>query len=99
MYEYLWMQRPILALVHMNPQMANLLMQERHCVVQAGGTDSATALASTLQALALQWKLSGLPDLACKNSYTTRACLNQLLSWSWLDPESCNEPFFPKANP
>jgi glycosyltransferase involved in cell wall biosynthesis len=36
LYEYLWMQRPILATVHRNPQMAAMLRGEGHMAVETG---------------------------------------------------------------
>jgi glycosyltransferase involved in cell wall biosynthesis len=87
MYEYLWMQRPILALVYRNDQMAKLLMQENHLVIQEDRTDFANAFAPAqvqvrLQAMAMRWNQSGLPDLPCKNAHTTKASVGNLLSWT-----------------
>ncbi len=87
MYEYLWMQRPILALVYRNAQMAKLLLQEKHCVIQEDGADITAAFAPAqlllaLRALSLQWSQSGLPDLPCKSAYTTEASVSRLLSWA-----------------
>lgn len=80
MYEYLWMQRPILALVHQNPQMADILLQAGHQVKDAA--ISAEDLSTALQTLALTWQASGLPDSLQPNPYTTAAAVQKLLGWT-----------------
>jgi hypothetical protein len=87
MYEYLWMQRPILALVCRNDQMESLLLYENHRVIQEDHADSTTEFATAqvlvaLLALTQQWNHSGLPDLPSKNVYTTEASVCKLLSWT-----------------
>jgi len=89
MYEYLWMQRPILALVHQNPQMEEILQSGGHTVVSSnlantvqGESEVNTALSSALGQLCLQWRTPpGLPDTADITSYTTRAAVDKLLAW------------------
>jgi hypothetical protein len=86
MYEYLWMQRPILAVVHRNPQMASLLRGLGHDAVLSGETadDSAAvagALAAALEQLFARWQSGGLPDSGRGSPYTTEAAVTQLLGW------------------
>jgi glycosyltransferase involved in cell wall biosynthesis len=74
LYEYLWMQRPILATVHGNPQMAALLRGQGHDVVEDG--DSLTA---TLEELVDRWMSLGLPDNYQASPHTTHAAVLHLL--------------------
>ena len=88
MYEYLWMQRPILALVYRNPQMADLLRREGHCVLgvehwsgaKLRGPDRAVLqpLADRLEQFSQDWTTKGLFDNGSISSYTTFACVKQL---------------------
>lgn len=82
LYEYLWMQRPILATVHCNPQMAAMLRGQGHAVVETDGQGSAkAALAAALEALFDRWREVGLPDHDTHSLYTTRTAVSQLLGW------------------
>lgn len=88
LYEYLWMQRPILSIVHRNPQMAAMIRDEGHLVVETGRTtdDSLPAVvaapfAATLEQLYERWSRQGLPDNGRDSPYTTNAAVNQLLGW------------------
>lgn len=76
MYEYLWMQRPILATVHQNPQMAELLRAQGHTACE-----SDTELREALQGLYTQWTANGLADRGCPSPYTTQAAVQQMLNW------------------
>ncbi len=78
MYEYLWMQRPILATVHHNPQMADILRGLGHTVVNQDD-DVAAHLASQLLQLHTQWAGQGLPDSGQGSPYTTEVAVGQLL--------------------
>lgn len=87
LYEYLWMQRPILATVHRNPQMTGMLRGAGHTVVQTGevGQDaaaSATELAHALVQLFDRWCGAGLPDSGFSSPYTTQAAVARLLVWA-----------------
>lgn len=83
LYEYLWMQRPILATVHHNPQMAAMLRGQGHQVVETGqGGDSVAALAAALERLYDRWRAEGLPDSGHSSPYTTAAAVQQLLGWA-----------------
>ncbi len=88
LYEYLWMQRPILSIVHRNPQMAAMIRGEGHHVVETGQAmgDSepnavAQPLAATLEQLYACWRDQGLPDSGRESPYTTRASSMQLVGW------------------
>ena len=86
LYEYLWMQRPILATVHRNPQMAAMLRGQGHVVVQTGeggqGGDAGAELAAALEQLHDRWRSAGLPDSGRSSPYTTQAAVQQLLTWA-----------------
>lgn len=85
LYEYLWMQRPILAIVHRNPQMAALIRGQGHVAVISGnGVDGpvvAAELATSLEQLAERWRTEGLVDNGQTSPYTTEAAVGQLLGW------------------
>lgn len=87
MYEYLWMQRPILALVHRNPQMAQMLSQLGHTAVlsDAGGSGAADVhqqLAAAIEALYARWMGAALEDNGQDSPYTTKAAVTQLMAWT-----------------
>jgi hypothetical protein len=74
MYEYLWMQRPILATVHMNAQMTALLRGQGHVVLL--GDD---VFCMVLMELVNKWMSEGLPDNKHASPYTTQAAVQTLL--------------------
>jgi hypothetical protein len=88
MYEYFWMQRPILAMVHCNPQMVGLLRELQHEVVLTDACTSARAdaasaplvqqLVEALAELLQRWQGQGLPDNGLRSPYTTAASVAQL---------------------
>ncbi|MFM6992738.1 MAG: glycosyltransferase family 4 protein [Rhodoferax sp.] len=87
LYEYLWMQRPILALVHRNGQMAHLLARCGHACIRTDLGDTSQAaiagqLASALEVLMAQWERSELADKALDNPYSTHSSVQQLLTWA-----------------
>jgi hypothetical protein len=82
MYEYLWMQRPIVATVHDNAQMSTILRGLGHVVVESGGGGNIVGdLSSVVQTLMNQWSNNGLRDSGCISPYTTRTAVEQLVSW------------------
>ncbi|MEK9803272.1 MAG: glycosyltransferase, partial [Curvibacter sp.] len=88
LYEYLWMQRPILSIVHRNPQMAAMIRGEGHVTVETGiePGDSAAVAVAQLLAMALEklyerWRVEGLPDSGRESPYTTAASTRQLIAW------------------
>jgi hypothetical protein len=88
LYEYLWMQRPILATVHNNPQMAQLIRDQGHqaaeCSLENGGRSTAVSavLSEALFQLWKRWKMSGLPDTGKPTPYTTAASTRELIDWA-----------------
>jgi glycosyltransferase involved in cell wall biosynthesis len=86
LYEYLWMQRPILAIVHRNPQMAAMIRGQGHMVIGTGenGADGSAVkreLAAALEQLFERWRTQGLPDNGQDSPYTTEAAVGQLLGF------------------
>lgn len=84
MYEYLWMQRPVLAQVHRNPQMAEMLKALFHKVIETGNEKSDAQLAGVEIAGALKqywtdWKKTSLPDSGASSPYTTEKAVRELL--------------------
>lgn len=77
-YEYLWMQRPILALVHRNPQMSRMLMELGHTSVPA---DDASAVANAIAQLFERWERNELGDMPPGSPYTVDRAVTQLVGW------------------
>lgn len=87
LYEYLWMQRPILAVVHRNPQMAALIRGQGHVAVfsdesAAGSSAVSGELAAALEQLFDRWRTGGLADNGLASPFTTEAAVGQLLDWT-----------------
>jgi glycosyltransferase involved in cell wall biosynthesis len=85
LYEYLWMQRPILAVVFRNQQMATLIRGQDHFAILAGNGADGRALDSEL-VLALEqlfdgWRTVGLADNGRASPYTTEAAVMRLSPW------------------
>nr|WP_315463938.1 glycosyltransferase [uncultured Rhodoferax sp.] len=76
LYEYLWMQRPILATVHGNPQMAELLRGQGHNIVQEGAT-----MVDALNSLMDLWLRQQLSDSGRISALTTASAVGQLVGW------------------
>ena len=88
LYEYLWMQRPILSIVHRNPQMAAMIRGEEHPVIetgrQAGDSEHdavAQPLSVELERLYDRWRSQGLPDSGRASPYTTQAASERIVGW------------------
>jgi hypothetical protein len=86
LYEYLWMQRPILALVHENPQMAEILVAQHHTVIQTDrhtetGDQTNVALSEAIIALADAWRRQEDQGRIFTSPYSTRAAVRQMLEW------------------
>ncbi|MEQ1600539.1 MAG: glycosyltransferase [Methylophilaceae bacterium] len=79
LFEYLWTQRPILALVHNNPQLARMLAEFKHWVVDAQNADE---IAEALEALYQRWKRNDLQDNAKISPYTTYSAVQTLHGWT-----------------
>jgi len=86
LYEYLWMQRPILALVHENPQMAEMLVAQHHTVIRTDrhtetGDQTNVALSEAIIALADAWRRQEDRMNIFTSPYSTRAAVRQMLEW------------------
>jgi hypothetical protein len=86
LYEYLWMQRPILALVHENAQMAEMLAAQQHKVIQTSELTESndqieTALCQAITALAHGWRGQEDQGYASTRPYSTRAAVRRMLAW------------------
>jgi len=86
MYEYLWMQRPILALVHQNPQMAEILRAEGHSAIEtelvaSDASALVSAICAALVRFAAAWSSHKLADNGRPSAYTTETSTAQLLGW------------------
>jgi len=77
MYEYLWTQRPILALVWHNPQMERMLRELGHWAVKS---DDAESVESALEELYTHWKNDDLPDSGKPSPYTSEAATRQIVA-------------------
>ncbi len=86
LYEYLWMQRPIVAVVHDNPQMADMVRFQGHVAIFSNaemnsGELPANQLATALDMLYFQWRTSGLPDNGKSSAYTVESAVNKVITW------------------
>lgn len=77
MYEYLWTQRPILALVWRNPQMERILRELGHWAVPADDVDS---IASALNELYARWIKDDLADSGKASPYTVESSTRQIFA-------------------
>lgn len=77
MFEYLWTQRPILALVWHNPQMEHMLRELGHWSVEA---DDADSIASALEKLYARWMRDDLADSGTPSPYTSEAATRQIFA-------------------
>jgi hypothetical protein len=75
LFEYLWTQRPILALVWRNPQLEQMLRTLGHWSVKA---DDADAIASALEELYARWLRSELTDSNTPSPYSAEAATRQI---------------------
>jgi len=78
MYEYLWTQRPILALIWRNPHMERMLRELGHWTVAA---DDADAIAAALDELHNRWIRDDLADSGKPSPYTVEAAVRQIITW------------------
>jgi glycosyltransferase involved in cell wall biosynthesis len=77
MYEYLWTQRPILALVWHNPQMERMLHELGHWAVKS---DDADSIASALEELHARWMRDDLADSGAPSPYTSETATRQIIA-------------------
>jgi glycosyltransferase involved in cell wall biosynthesis len=78
LYEYLWTQRPILALTWHNPHLDRILGENGHWAVP---TDDIGGIVAALEQLAQKWKADQLQDSGKTSPYTTAAAVDQLVGW------------------
>ena len=91
LYEYLWMQRPMVALVHHNTQMLDLVRSQSHVAIATDGLAAdqvALRLSDALFGLITQWRSGGLADSGASSPYTTSQAVVNLLRWA---QEICTE--------
>jgi glycosyltransferase involved in cell wall biosynthesis len=79
LYEYLWTQRPILALVWRNPQMRGMLRELGHWAVDA---DNATQVEAALLELVERWRGDSLADAGRPSPHTVEVAVTQLVDWA-----------------
>jgi hypothetical protein len=77
MYEYMWTQRPIMALVWRNPQMWGMLKGLGHWAVKADDVD---AITSALEELHTRWILDELVDSGKPSPYTSEAATREIVA-------------------
>ena len=85
LYEYLWMERPIVALVHNNPQMFAMIEGAGHRAVdttQKHHADTAVNLQKAIQRLFQQWIEGGAYTAVLSRPYSTAQACDKLLAWS-----------------
>lgn len=79
MFEYLWTQRPILALIHRNPQLTGILHDLGHWTVAA---DNVEATTKALEELYARWVQNDLADSGKPSPYTTYHTVQMIHSWT-----------------
>ncbi|MDH4479059.1 MAG: glycosyltransferase [Rhodoferax sp.] len=88
MYEYLWMQRPILALVHRNPQMMAIVVDMGHTALNVDHAASnpvelTGAVCAALESLAMEWLSGAMASNGSCSPYTTAKSSAQLVALSF----------------
>ena len=76
LYEYLWTQRPVLALTWRNPMLDQILVNEGHTHVIA---TEAAAVATALIEHWQRWRGTGLADNRRPSPYTNQAAVSQII--------------------
>lgn len=79
LYEYLWMQRPILGVIHDNADLARLLADHGHVAVRTGDP---AQLAAAIEALLARWRDDGLPSTGRPSPYPAEAAVAQVVEWT-----------------
>lgn len=79
LYEYLWMQRPILGVVHDNADLEQLLRDHGHLAVRA---DDQEGLVRALKGLLARWESGGLPDSGRGSPFPAEAAVATLIGWT-----------------
>ncbi|MBI5890617.1 MAG: glycosyltransferase [Nitrosomonadales bacterium] len=78
-YEYLWTQRPILGLIHRNPQLTGLLHEFNHRSVEELDIDD---VAQALEELYQLWSEDRLGDNHSITPYTTKNAVDTIVGWT-----------------
>lgn len=78
LYEYFWAKRPVLGLVHRNPQLSGILQQFHHYAVDAEQPD---AICGALEDLLARWLRDELYDVQEAPPYTTQNAVQTIYSW------------------
>jgi hypothetical protein len=79
LYEYLWTQRPILGLVHRNPQLTGLLHEFNHWSVNEKNIEEIT---QALEELYQRWSEDRLQDSQNITPYTTQGAVDVIVGWT-----------------
>jgi glycosyltransferase involved in cell wall biosynthesis len=79
LYEYLWMGRPILGVIHDNADLERLLREQGHPALAAG---DAAALARELGELVRRWRDAGLPSREGPSPYPAEAAVARIVEWA-----------------
>jgi hypothetical protein len=88
LYEYFWMQRPIIATAHDNPQLIKIINDQGHfvadCTLRDKGksTDASVKVSNHLNDLWRKWKSSGLSDSKLPTPWTTLKSTQELIAWA-----------------
>lgn len=77
MFEYMWTQRPIFALVWRNPQMEEMLRKMGHWSVTADDVDS---IETALEELNTRWSRGDLTDSGMPSPYSSEASTYKIFS-------------------
>ena len=86
LYEYLWMQRPIVAVVHRNPQMGMIIREQGHAVIESQSQPpNAAQVAENLGRVLLgdfdRWSRSALNETSQASPFTTASAVRHLIGW------------------
>ncbi|HUR42280.1 MAG TPA: hypothetical protein VM240_14030 [Verrucomicrobiae bacterium] len=79
LYEYLWMDRPILGVIHDNTDLAQLLQRHDHVVVRAGDHP---ALTDAIGTLFRRWRDGALVGPKQQSPYAAEAAVAQIVGWA-----------------
>lgn len=78
LYEYFWAKRPVLGLVHHNPQLSGILKQLHHYAVEAEHTG---LICDALEDIYSRWLRNELQDIAEDSPYTTQNAVQAIHAW------------------
>lgn len=85
LYEYLWMQRPILAIVHNNSQMSSILLRSGNLVVESNEVEEEFVIEEisiAIKSLFDRFRDSDLHDNGFSSPFTSKSAVEQLLEWA-----------------